>query len=163
MTHAYESSGTVSAHGLARTVVFDGQARGDPIGFALRVIFHVCVAHFRQGLGGVFRGVSRGTGAVDDDLGVLRGGECGRKLLDLTHWNIHCAGQMRVFVRLRRQRLHQYESIVPVYFAFQIITTDCSAHEYPPQRSATALRGLIDDSPRGHSPIAIHGLPERAL
>lgn len=75
----------------------------------------------------MFGGVSSWARAVDDDLRVLRGRQFWRKILNLAHRHIDGAGQMRMGVGLRRQRLHQYEFIVPVDLALQIFSTNCRA------------------------------------
>ena len=49
------------------------RAGGDPIRFAFRVVFQVCIVDFRQNFGGVCGSVSRKARAVDDNLGSFDG------------------------------------------------------------------------------------------
>jgi hypothetical protein len=54
-------------------VALDRQSSINPILLALSIVPHIGVTQRRQFTGGLFRGVSRRTGAVNDDLRPLIG------------------------------------------------------------------------------------------
>jgi hypothetical protein len=79
-------------------LTFYRQARIDPILLSRRIISHVCITHRRQFTGGLFRGVSRGAGAIHYNLRIPLRQESKRQLIYLVWRQIDCTRQVRVLI-----------------------------------------------------------------
>ncbi len=100
---------------------FGGELGVEPVLFAAGIIAHIGVTHGRQFTGGVLRGVSSRTAAVDDHFGVLIRNQ--RRCLgaDLIWRQVLRPQDMSVVVGILGQRLEQDEVRFAVELLFQLV------------------------------------------
>ncbi len=94
----------------------EGQPRVNPVLLAFGVIPHVRVAKRRQFTGGIFGGVSRRAGAIDDDLRRFIRQKRRRKFRHPIGRQVDCARQVRVVKGGRRQSLYELKLATPINF-----------------------------------------------
>jgi hypothetical protein len=79
-------------------LTFYRQSGINPILLSRSIIAHVCITHRRQFTGGLFRGVSRGAGAIDHNFRIPLRQESRRQLIYLVWRQADCTRQVRVLI-----------------------------------------------------------------
>ncbi len=94
----------------------------DPILFTFRIIPHVRLSHRHQFTGSVFRGVSSGTGAVNDNLRILVRQEIRCLGRNFVGRQIYRPGQTRVIISGFGQCLDENEIIFAGDLLLQLVS-----------------------------------------